>query len=115
MQDLRIAQFGDAMGHMVVPHCSGLTAVGTAASLHLAAAMPKCPVFEWDSSPFQPLRDRLPTDPLFSNERVRDGRIAVPTGPGLGVEVNEAVLREFAHKMHPDLLGSFPIYGTPRI
>jgi D-galactarolactone cycloisomerase len=112
---LKIAHFGETMGRMVVPHCSGLTAIGTAASLHFAAAMPKCPVFEWDSSPFQPLRDRLPSEPLFANERVRDGRIAVPNGPGLGIEVNEAVLREFAHRLHPDLLGSFPIYGTPRI
>ena len=53
--------------------------------------------------------------PLFANERVKDGRIAVPNGPGLGVEVDEAVLREYAHRLHPDLLSSFPIYGTPRI
>jgi L-alanine-DL-glutamate epimerase-like enolase superfamily enzyme len=112
---LNITHLGEIMGRLVVPHCSGMTAVGIAASLHFAAAMPKCLVFEWDSSPFQPLRDRLPTEALFANERIEGGRIAVPNGPGLGVEVNQAVLREYAHRLHPDLLASFPAYGTPRI
>jgi L-alanine-DL-glutamate epimerase-like enolase superfamily enzyme len=112
---MKITHFGEAMGRRVVPHCSGLTAVGLAASIHFAAAMPQFLVFEWDSSPFQPLRDELPTEPLFANQRIHEGRIAVPTGPGLGIEIDEAVLREYAHRLHPDLLSSFPIYGTPRI
>jgi L-alanine-DL-glutamate epimerase-like enolase superfamily enzyme len=112
---MKVTHFGETMGRTVVPHVAGLTAVGLAASLHFAAAMPRCLVFEWDSSPFQPLRDELPKEPIFATERIRDGRMAVPNGPGLGIEVNEDVLRQYAHRLHPDLLGSFPTYGTPRI
>jgi L-alanine-DL-glutamate epimerase-like enolase superfamily enzyme len=112
---MKVTHFGETMGRMVVPHVAGLTAVGLAASLHFAAAMPRFLVFEWDSSPFQPLRDELPKEPIFATERIRDGCIAVPNGPGLGVEVNEDVLRQYAHRLHPDLLGSFPTYGTPRV
>ncbi|MFC2029605.1 mandelate racemase/muconate lactonizing enzyme family protein, partial [Chloroflexota bacterium] len=112
---LRVTHFGEAMGYRVVPHCAGLTAIGWAASVHFAACMPKFTVFEYDSSPEQPLRDELATEPLFSVETVVDGQIAVPTGPGLGVEIDEAFFKEFAYDLDERVARSFPTYATPHI
>jgi D-galactarolactone cycloisomerase len=49
------------------------------------------PLFEFDSTP-HPIRDALMTDAL----RPHDGWLTVPSGPGLGVEVDREVLARFA-------------------
>jgi D-galactarolactone cycloisomerase len=49
------------------------------------------PLFEFDSTP-HPIRDALMTDAL----RPHGGWIAVPDGPGLGVEVDRDLLERFA-------------------
>ena len=49
------------------------------------------PVVEFDRK-HNPLRDDL----LVENFSLRDGHLDVPTGPGLGVTVNELVLRKYA-------------------
>jgi D-galactarolactone cycloisomerase len=68
------------------------TRLHIAAMLHLLAVLPP-PLLEFDTSE-NPLRDdALLTHPI---EVERDGPVAVPTGPGLGVEVDEAVLARYA-------------------
>ena len=52
------------------------------------------PVVEYDRK-HNPLRDDL----LESNFTLKEGRLAVPTGPGLGVTVDEDVLNKFAKKV----------------
>ena len=79
------------------PHVGFSGAICAAASLHLGAAAPnfisyECMIF---ASPF---RDELTTTPVASRETLRDGCIAVPDGPGLGVEVSEAALERYAMK-----------------
>ena len=49
------------------------------------------PIFEFDSTP-HPIRDAMLTDAL----RPKDGWIQVPSGPGLGVEVERAIVERFA-------------------
>jgi hypothetical protein len=44
-----------------------------------------------------------------------DGCVAVPTGPGLGVEINEEVLKEFPYELDEKIARSFPVYATPHI
>ena len=61
--------------------------------------MPDFTIFEFDSSPFQPLRDELAGEPLLSTDRVVDGRLPVPTGPGLGIDVNEDVFAEYPYEI----------------
>lgn len=68
------------------------TGVSTAALLHLAAALP---AVDWGvglSSPY--LTDDILQQPLA----VSNGHITVPSGPGLGVEVDEAKVRRFARE-----------------
>jgi len=81
----------------VYPHVWG-TAVGLFASLHLTAALPPNPpamlaaepLFELDRTP-NPLRDQLALNPPKRAGDVLD----VPTGPGLGLEIDRAVLERY--------------------
>src|SRR5207247_1547914 len=90
----RIAALASASSMTVYPHVWG-TAVGLFASLHLTAALPPNPpamlaaepLFELDRTP-NPLRDQLALNPPKRAGDVLD----VPTGPGLGLEIDRAVL-----------------------
>jgi L-alanine-DL-glutamate epimerase-like enolase superfamily enzyme len=70
----------------VVPHCFS-TGVLVAASLHFAATLDRPTLSEY-SVASSPLVNGLLTEPFV----LRQGRLAVPTGPGLGVEVSEEVV-----------------------
>jgi muconate cycloisomerase len=68
------------------------TGVSTAALLHLAAALP---AVDWGvglSSTY--LTDDILKQPLS----VSNGHISVPSGPGLGIEIDEAKVRRFARE-----------------
>jgi D-galactarolactone cycloisomerase len=88
---LRIADLAREFGVPITPHCWG-SGVAFAAAAHFMAALDASdgeplPPLEMDQTE-NPLRDKLIT-PGF---RAEDGRIAVPTGPGLGVDVALDVL-----------------------
>jgi glucarate dehydratase len=77
----------DAFGIGVFLHSFTEFGVGTAANLHLAAAS-RSITTGVDSTLYQQPADILAGGPL----RVVDGCIAVPEGPGLGVEIDEAAV-----------------------
>ena len=93
-----IAAIALAHGIAVNPHVWG-SAIGQAASLHLIAALPVAhpslfadePIFEYDQSA-HPFRRDLVAAPI----EMRDGWIEVPTDPGLGIDVDPAVLDRYA-------------------
>jgi L-alanine-DL-glutamate epimerase-like enolase superfamily enzyme len=70
----------------VVPHCFS-TGVLVAASLHFAATLER-PTYSEFSVADSPLAGGLLTEPFA----LRDGRLPVPTGPGLGVSLDEALV-----------------------
>ena len=76
-------------GQRLYPHFLG-SAVGQAASFHLAAGCGPATWQEWDINA-NPLRTDL-TDPPFE---IRDGKVALPTMPGLGWQVNEKRFKKF--------------------
>ena len=94
----RICAMANACGIQVNPHVWG-SPVMIAATLHLAATLPPCPpvrnalpylqepVMEFDRTP-NTIRQTICAVP-FEHE---DGFVRVPTGPGLGIEVDEAVV-----------------------
>jgi D-galactarolactone cycloisomerase len=92
-----IAALALAHGVQVNPHVWG-SAVGQVASLHLIGALPLAnpslhadqPVFEYDCSS-HPFREALVDKPL----RQREGWLALPTAPGLGIEVDRKALERF--------------------
>ena len=86
----RIAELARLRDVLTVPHAFK-TGILKAATLHFLAALPDAPFLEfcvWDS----PLAHDL-TEPRFWIER--DGTVAVPQGPGLGITLNEDVLARY--------------------
>lgn len=82
-----------------VPHNFG-THLGLVANAHLIAAAPEtplleCPIFGDDIAGMYPFP--LAEDVLETDLSIEDGRLTVPEGPGLGVEVDESVVDEYSH------------------
>ena len=68
------------------------TGISTAALLHLAAALP---AVDWGVG----LSSHYLTDDVLKQPfTVADGHVSVPTGPGLGVEVDEAKVRRYSRE-----------------
>jgi L-alanine-DL-glutamate epimerase-like enolase superfamily enzyme len=87
---MRIASLASAHNIIIAPHT--VVGIGTVAGVHYTAAVPTHVRghMEWDASVVNPLRDEL-CRPALS---VVNGTIAVPTGPGLGVELPSAAMLE---------------------
>ncbi len=74
----------------VCPH-AWLTDLLTAASLHFNAVLPKSCFLEYNVSDNPMLREFI-KNPV---QLEADGYIAVPQGPGLGIEIDEAAMKRF--------------------
>jgi galactonate dehydratase len=97
----RIASMAEAYDVAVAPHCP-LGPLALASCLQLAAATPNFVIQEMSlgihyNSPSADLLTYCADGSLFD---VTDGSVAVPTGPGLGVEIDEAHVREAAKAGH---------------
>lgn len=94
----RVATVADFFGTPVIPHvCSGpALPLGLAATLHVAAAETNVPMVEF---PHDPPILTPETTQRFVDEPLRvesDGRVPVPDGPGLGVDLDGAELEDNA-------------------
>jgi len=93
----KIADMANAFGVRVNRHVWG-TGVALAASLHLIAALPDnppslnpiAPLLELDQSE-HPMRMAILTEPI----RHQAGWVEVPTGPGLGIDIDRAAIAKF--------------------
>lgn len=90
---LRVSKMAQAEGVVVIPHL-WKTGISIAAAVHLAAVTSNCPYIEYlpvelSESPLR--RELLTTEPSMES-----GEIAVPTAPGLGIELNRDALARFA-------------------
>jgi D-galactarolactone cycloisomerase len=93
----KIADMANAFGVRVNPHVWG-TAVALAASLQLIASLPHNPpglhpiepLLEFDQSE-HPIRFAVSTRPIVQ----KDGWVAIPDGPGLGIEIDRSALTRF--------------------
>lgn len=85
-----VATMADAAHTRVVPHVWG-TPVAIAASLQFIGSLPPTTWLEFDTSP-NPLRDELSVAKFRPDA---DGRIRVPDGPGLGIELRDRAINEF--------------------
>jgi len=74
---------------LVIPH-SWSSDLLTAASLHLTAFQRRAEFVEFNTSQ-GPLSRQIVKDPI----RMKDGFVPVPQGPGLGVEVDDAVIERY--------------------
>lgn len=87
---LRISAMASAFRIPINPHSSA-TGLNHAASLHFLAATENGGYFEACVSKFNPFRDMF--GPIF--EIGKDGCVEPPTGPGLGIEVDESIFEKF--------------------
>lgn len=95
---LGIAEMARMWNIICVPHCWG-GALVTAATIHLVALLPdvtsahdaEVPLLELDVTE-NPFRDQIVKQPF----QVRDGYLDVPTGPGLGIEIDEVAVKHYA-------------------
>ena len=87
---IRIAHLADLRGVSTVLH-SWSTGIIKAASLHVLAAMPRATFFEYcvqETALNQALTvERFPLE---------DGMVRIPDGPGLGIEIDDEVVRRYA-------------------
>lgn len=98
----KIAAMAEAHHIMMAPHSGSLGPVGEFAALHLMAAIPNALMlerieFDWDG--------RQKT--TFPQPQVVDGFIAVPEGPGLGVDIDEEFVARYPS------LGNLSIQAGP--
>lgn len=94
---MEIASLAKERGIRVIPHLGSPTAVGLAANLHWAAAA-GCDLVEYDVYPDLPARDDLLPDPVFEMSRMTGGMIAPPSGPGLGIEIDESAFARLPYR-----------------
>lgn len=85
----KIVHMAERANVLVIPH-SWSSDLLTAASLHLNAFQRRAVFIEFNTSQ-GPLSRELVKEPLS----LHDGYLAVPHGPGLGVDVNEQVIEKY--------------------
>lgn len=102
MQMKKIAAHAESHGITMAPHDGSNGPIAEAAALHLLAAIPNYLILEH-------LADDVPQRyTVATNFEVVDSHIAVPTAPGLGIELDEAVCR--AHPGNANVI--FPSEAT---
>ena len=85
----KICTLAEAFDVVCSPHCF-TTGVGLAATMHVMAASTATQWLEFDPTDF-PLYDAL----FASSLEVADGHVSLPEDPGLGVELDDAVIDEY--------------------
>lgn len=95
-----IAEMARLFGVQCVPHCwSG--AIAIAATMQVLAVLPPYtpgftsdqPMLEFDTFE-SPFREEIIVKPF----QLEQGHMAIPTGPGLGIEINEDLVRKYVPK-----------------
>jgi galactonate dehydratase len=85
-QFMQIARMANAFHVKVIPHASIGIGIFQAASLHATAALPNCPMHEYQHSVFDRNLQYVKT-----TMRCANGQFTLPEGPGLGTEPHEDV------------------------
>lgn len=86
----KIAGMASAWNIYCVPH-SFSSAVALVANLHFSASIPNSLLQEFDRN-YNPLRENLLREPVWIN---RSGYIDLTDKPGLGIELDEAVVKQY--------------------
>jgi D-galactarolactone cycloisomerase len=87
----RIAELANAFNIAYAPHVGWSGAVCVAASLQLAAAAQNCLTFECMVYA-NPLRETLLKTPVGEASLLKNGKLPIPDGPGLGIDLDMSAL-----------------------
>lgn len=88
-----IAAMAEAACVAVAPHGNNSTTVGLAASLQVAACIPNFLIMEYPID-WEATANQIAVNPL----KVENGAIALPTAPGIGIDLDEAALARFPYR-----------------
>jgi galactonate dehydratase len=97
----KLAAWADVYYMLIAPHNVG-GPVSTAAALHLAACIPNFKIQEH----FNDFDDPYVKQAASGVPEVIDGFFALPNGPGLGISLNEDIIRE-----HPQQQAHFNLFA----
>ncbi len=87
----RIAEMADMAGVEVIPH-GWKTGITSAAGCHFQAACPASPYFEYVSP--HVFDSRLRRELTSPEATIKDGKMELPAGAGLGIALNEDLVNE---------------------
>jgi len=109
METKRVADYAEAHDIPTVLHCAG-SPVAFMANIHCAAAIRSFIAQEIHSLDIPFWRDLVTglDDPL-----IEDGYVRVPDKPGLGIELNDAVIQE--HLRYPGYFAPTEEWNTPKL
>lgn len=88
----KVCELASDRGRLIVPHC-WKSGIGIAASAHLCAATAQCPYIEF--LPAELAESRLRRELVKDELTMRNGTIALPQKPGLGIELNFDAIARF--------------------
>jgi L-alanine-DL-glutamate epimerase-like enolase superfamily enzyme len=97
-QFMQIARMANTFHMQVIPHASIGIGIFQAASLHAAAALPNCPMHEYQHSVFDRNLQYVKT-----SMKCEAGYFHLPRGPGLGTEPAESVWKYLRPKSNSPL------------
>jgi L-alanine-DL-glutamate epimerase-like enolase superfamily enzyme len=83
IRSMKVARMADACGKTCIPHMSG-GALGYLYNCHFVSVLPNAGAHH----EFKGYRTHVPFECPTSSLKVEDGKITVPTGPGLGIEID---------------------------
>jgi L-alanine-DL-glutamate epimerase-like enolase superfamily enzyme len=83
VRSMKVAQMANAFGMSCVPHISG-SGIGYLYMMHFVSAIPNAGPFH----EFKGFNKNIPLECATSNLESKDGIVTVPSGPGLGVEID---------------------------
>jgi D-galactarolactone cycloisomerase len=92
-ESLKMGEVADLYGAACAPHVSIGSGIQFAATLQLGLALPNLLIAEHNMVEGNPLGEPLLKAPM---PQPQDGYLAAPTGPGLGVQLDEAAVRRMA-------------------
>lgn len=90
----KIAVLAEAFDKLIIPHTHSICGLGLASSLQVIGSISNCPYVEFGYEPSiitPKSRDRLLKEPIHID---KDGYVHIPQSPGLGVELNQAFVKQ---------------------
>ena len=110
---LEIADIAARSSIEVIPHVGGPTVVGLAANLHWATAA-RVRLCEYDIDPHQPMITDIGHNPGLALTDLGGGTITAPSGPGLGVDIDEEKLAAHPYREGDTYAELFPEHESGR-
>jgi L-alanine-DL-glutamate epimerase-like enolase superfamily enzyme len=91
IRSMRVARMADALGKTCIPHMSG-GALGYLYNSHFVSVLPNA----GEHHEFKGYHTHVPFECPSSSLKVEDGKITVPTGHGLGIEIDPEFIEKHA-------------------